>query len=66
LQEAEDSLRHELHRRTSTILGLQAKVDDQDAALAAASEQQAALKEQLQVRCPCWQQQSQFGTVRHM
>jgi hypothetical protein len=50
LQEAEDSLRHELHRRTSTILGLQAKVDDQDAALAAASEQQAALQDQLQVR----------------
>jgi hypothetical protein len=49
LQEAEESLCHELHRRTSTILGLQAKVDGQDAALAAASEQQAALQEQLQV-----------------
>jgi hypothetical protein len=51
LQEAEDALRQELHRRTSTILGLQAKVDGQDAALSAAARQQAALQGQLQVRC---------------
>jgi hypothetical protein len=49
LQEAEESLRQELHRRTSTILGLQAKLDGQDAALAAAEQQQAALQGQLQV-----------------
>ncbi|KAF6251684.1 hypothetical protein COO60DRAFT_594283 [Scenedesmus sp. NREL 46B-D3] len=45
---AEELLRQELHKRTSTILGLQAKVDHQDAALAAAAEQAAALQGQLQ------------------
>ncbi|WIA33660.1 hypothetical protein OEZ86_006780 [Tetradesmus obliquus] len=47
-QVAEESLRQELHRRTGTILGLQAKLDGQDAALAEAAQQQATLQEQLQ------------------
>lgn len=48
-QETEESLRRELHKRTSTILNMQAELEEQGAALATAAEQSQQLQGRVQV-----------------
>lgn len=49
LQEAEDSMRSELNKRTTAVLTMREQLEDQGAALAAATAQQQQLQGRVQV-----------------
>lgn len=54
LQEAEESLRNELHKRTSTMLNMQVELEGKGAALQEAAVQQQVLQGRLQVGVLGW------------